>query len=921
MANLKDDNRAVRLTSSTIESPESKEHLISYSSNTKRDIERLKTYINDVSVNALKTLSYTDGFGKDGVEDGISGETVISLLDANSGNGSVFYDETNIRSKTVYESLLALEEMIKSIEIPEDSSADLSNRINLLTDRLTQLKNSTLGNGAIFSPTFNPSIAQHLYELIFQCFDVVDDEGKLNDLSNLYSDSTVRESYTANFTLNTQVSRSGIVSCSDSFSNLDEELEALYSKIGGTSCADFDFNYNENDFCFIVNPISNIKDFCETSAQKICELSNNILQHETRILALEQEDPIAIDDASEEIKGIVKIASEDNIRGAVRVDPNNVALCLTPGGFLDFLESVPVIEFRNTSSAFSSKFMSGYKKAMNVCSINELDDVDTVNPDNGDVLKWSEADNKWIAGPDNTSLGSVTSVNGEVGEVILDAKEIKTVGTFFGATNPTINIVLESINVILSSLAEVATSGLAEHVEMGGNPNNYTAQNEDVASHLNGIDSALGELSSQIAIENATEDISGIVEIATEEEVALGADDERAITPAKLNTKLLNSNYFKYAETINSEYVFTYPILGGSVFRVSQSSESFDYGTKTLNRNDILIFKEKVESENELNSIEGNNKSFVLESSSSILNQINISWNDVSNKPNFGTASTYNVGSSAGQIPVIGSDGKLLESILPISSNQNSSGTETFTFDIQGTSSALSYISAQFQINPSKDVKSVIICNALEGKRVAFTFSHNTDSYEIGKQIEFILGSTAEEGSFFISKNRTTGTEDIELNTKGSESVIYTKINETLWAPQFINSGHVVYKDFKTIEEPSPSNTNTRTYDIYPTGRKNIIYLKSHSGGAVNIVYDLFTGDSGIYSYGEGSYIKEFKFVDSSGTNKTNSFIKFYNESGRVLPISLTGRTSDTITLQCVGKVTSTSNPSLTGKLIWRLLD
>lgn len=921
MANLKDDNRVIRLTSSTIESPESKEHLISYSKNTKRDIERLKTYINDVSVNALKTLTYSDGFDKDGVEDGISGETVISLLGSTVDDGSVFYDETNIRSKTVYESLKELERLINLIVIPEDSNAELAGTINDLRDKLTKLKNSTLGEESGFDPTVNPSLGQHLYELISQCFTVIDNSGDFeNSLSVKYEN--LSNTYTPEFSLNIDVPRGNVSACSETFNNLSDELAALYNNIAGVDCADFEVAYNSSNYCFINNNISNIKEFCEASADKVCELNSIAIDHEDRIAALEGQEPVSVNDATETVKGIVKIASTENIRGAVKIDSDGVSLCLTPGGFLDFLEGVTVVELKNTSSPFSTKFMSGYKKAMNVCSINELDDVDAVSPDNGYVLKWSDSDNKWIAGPDNTSLGSVTSVNGDRGDVVLDATRINTVGSFFEQLNPNVNIVLLAIKSILDGLAEVASSGLGEDVEIGGSPQNYSATAANVASHLNGIDIALGELENNLTIPNASEEERGIAELASEAETNIGEDDERIVTPLKLKKKLDISNYFRYAETINSSYTFNFPILGGSVFKVEQGSDSFGFGNKTLKRNDILFIKTTIESENYLNTIEGNNASFVIESTNSILDQVSVSWNEVLNKPSFGTAASYDVGTSAGQIPTIQNDGKLPGSILPSFSNSGGGGVETFNYDVQGTSSALTYISAQFTINPSKDVKSIILCNVVEGKRTIFAFSQSLDSFEVGKQIEFLIMSPAEEGSVFFSKARTTLNEDVELNVKGGESVIYTKINATTWSPQVNSSGYIKYDNFKTIEEPNVLNQNTRTYDIYPSGRKNIIYLKPRSGGAINVVYDLAAKDlGGKYSYGDNSSLKEFKFVDSTGSNKTSSFIRYYNENNQIVSFAIGGRSSDTFTLQCLGKVTSTSNTLLTGKLIWRLLD
>lgn len=929
MPNLKDDNRNIRLTSSVIDSPESKDHLILYSENTKRDIERLKSYINDVSVNSFKTLAYRDAFDKDGVENGISGETIISLLNANGEDGEVFYESDSARSKTVYESLLALKEMIDFIEVPADSNAELAGNINDLRDKLQELKNSTLGEEAAFFPSFNPSLAQHLYELIVQCFNVVDDDGKLSSLETLYSDQEARGGYTAQFSLNTQVSREGILACSNSFGNLDEELTSLYQKVAGTDCADFEFTYGEGDFCFITGgPITNIKELCETIGNKVCSLNSTvvdhegrIVDHEGRILALETVGPVEVEDATEEAKGIVKIASEANIRGAAKRDSNNVALCLTPGSFLDFYQSITVTELQNGSSPFASKFMSGFRKSLNVCSIDELEDVLITNPEEGNVLKWDGNEEKWVAGPDNTSLGSVTSVNGERGDVVLDAMDIKTVGPFFQLTNPNVNVVLATIEALLNSLSDVAYSGLGSDLTIEHGEQNYETNDEDdLESHLAGIDIALGELNSQLNIGPATTENKGIVELATDEEVITGTDSERAVTSASLQNKLNYSNYFKFKNFINNNDLPEFPILGGSVFKVAQGSESFVFGGKTLKRNDIVIITDRVDSLNSLNFIQDQLKVVVIESTSTILDQISISWDDVLGKPAFGTAALLNAGSNAGQVPVIGNDGKLAQSIIPeiSSSGSGSNSMEVFVHDLETTSlSGRNYFDAEFTISRSKNIKTKIIFNFNEGKHGFWRFSQQLNDCEIGKELEIVVGTESEEGSLFISGNFTNRNTQ-ELCSRGGESLLYTKISATQWGVSKISEGYIYYENFKTVEEPHSFNTQTRTYDIYPSGFKNKMFLKSR-GSAINVVYDLVAKDlSGKYSQSEETYKKEFVFIDSTGTNKTNSFIRYLSSNGSVITEDIGGRTTDTFTLQCVGKVTSGTSA---GRLMWRLLD
>lgn len=922
MPNLKDDNRNIRLTSSVIDSPESKDHLILYSENTKRDIERLKSYINDVSVNSFKTLAYKGTFDKDGVEDGISGETVISLLNANGGDGEVFYESDSARSKTVYESLLALKEMIDLIEVPADSNAELAGNINDLSDKLQQLKNSTLGEEASFSPSFNPSLAQHLYELIVQCFNVVDDDGKLSSLEALYSGPEARGGYTAQFALNAQVSREGILACSDSFQNLDEELTSLYQKVAGTDCADFGFTYSEIDFCFITGePITNIKELCESIGDKVCSLNATVVNHEDRISALETVGAVEVEDATEEVKGIVKIASETNIRGAAKTDNNNVALCLTPGSFLDFYQSITVTELQNESSPFASKFMSGFRKSLNVCSIDELEDVLITNPEEGNVLKWDGNQEKWIAGPDNTSLGSVTSVNDERGDVVLDATDIKTVGAFFQLTNPNVNVVLATIEALLNSLSDVAYSGLGSDLTIEHGEQNYETNDEDdLESHLAGIDIALGELNSQLNIGPATTENKGIVELATDVEVITGVDNERAVTSASLQNKLNYSNYFKFKNFINNNDLPEFPILGGSVFKVAQGSESFVFGGKTLKRNDVVIITDRVDSLNSLNFIQDQLKVVVIESTSTILDQISISWDDVLGKPAFGTAALLNAGSNAGQVPVIGNDGKLAQSIIPEISGTGggSSSIEVFVHNLQTTGvSSYSYFDATFTISRSKNIKTKIIFNFAEGKHGFWRLAQSLNDCEIGKELEIVVGRESEEGSLFILGNFTNRSTQ-ELCSRGGESLLYTKISATQWGVSKISEGHIYYENFKTVEEPHSFNSQTRTYDIYPSGFKNKIFLKSR-GSAINVVYDLLAKDlSGKYSQSEETYKKEFVFIDSTGTNKTNSFIRYLSGNGSVITEAMASRTGDTFTLQCVGKVTSGTSA---GRLMWRLLD
>ena len=100
-------NQSVVLNSGSITNPDNRHSLQFFSKQVREDLLKIENYVNNVSVQIFRTLSSNPDYEKDAIVDGLSGETIKTYLgEIDQTQESAFWDPTNRRAKTLYESLV-----------------------------------------------------------------------------------------------------------------------------------------------------------------------------------------------------------------------------------------------------------------------------------------------------------------------------------------------------------------------------------------------------------------------------------------------------------------------------------------------------------------------------------------------------------------------------------------------------------------------------------------------------------------------------------------------------------------------------------------------------------------------------------------------------------------------------------------------
>lgn len=100
-------NQSVVLNSGSITNPDNRHSLQFFSKQVREDLLKIENYVNNVSVQIFRTLSSDPDYEKDAIVDGLSGETIKTYLgEIDQTQESAFWDPTNRRAKTLYESLV-----------------------------------------------------------------------------------------------------------------------------------------------------------------------------------------------------------------------------------------------------------------------------------------------------------------------------------------------------------------------------------------------------------------------------------------------------------------------------------------------------------------------------------------------------------------------------------------------------------------------------------------------------------------------------------------------------------------------------------------------------------------------------------------------------------------------------------------------
>lgn len=765
MSDLKNDNKQIRLTGSAIDDPESKQHLIAYSELIRRDINSIKEYINNTSVNAFRTLAYEDKFEIDGVSDGIDGQTVITKYDSSENDGELVWSSINQRQKSIYESLIHLRDLIRELSgTTNETDSGFDTLIDLLRNDLNSLRDMTVGESRSYNDQIDPSVAEHLYQLITQCFTIVG-EGVGELVPDPYNNN-----YNNIFTLNLNVNRENINSCNDDYENLNEELSSLYGKLIGADCFS-----NDNHFgvgggnCFGENITSSLKETVGAFEDKICDNSRRIDDLESGVV-LGNFNP-----ATSETLGVVELATSAEV-STINSSSNGNPLVMTPSSLFGYYNSALENNFLMQPAG------NAYNKVFGFCfnqkNIEELKNVRINSPQNNQSLVY--ADGNWINKlVENNGGGAVDSVNGNTGDVVLDSENVLLGSNIVGLgnTNNSVHDALVSLYNLTGNLEPIAFSGQSADANVVYNPSNYTLQNPNISNvetHLEGIDDKLNSVIPQ----SATTEVEGIVELADEVEALSGSDTVKVITPATLKTVLLEQPFVRFSGVnISNLGSVDYPIKRGIAFVmfVPSSTPHRAFG-KDWRNGDVFIANEDIQ------SFTTNYRDVIKITNAERINNLsNVaftgSYNDLTSRPILGTAAPLDAGTAAGNVVVVDENGKIPSSLLDLEVlGAGIDNVETIEISVDG---AIGNDSADIRIsaNISNKVLTRVILNVSADEK--YKWIDVTSSLEENKKIIFEIKSVNDYASMVNLRVVTGGsTTFYPMSTKGNEYVIYNhKVN------------------------------------------------------------------------------------------------------------------------------------------------